>query len=161
MNRLFMVVIVLLLGGCGSSKYPVTFTSEPSNAVVTCNNKVMGYTPITLYYEREQIKGDTLPLDCYATYASGLNIKYESGIPLKQYPDGANPYVYIKKGYPLYHIDAQAAIQGAQQRENDRQRQNQQNQQEMQAIQQQLGNIGRTTNTNCYKVGNQVFCNTY
>ena len=162
MNKIFIVVTVLLLSGCASNRYSVTLDSEPRNAAVTCNGTMIGYTPITKDIDGSKTTGSQSSIpSCQATWVSGAVQSYPSVIDTIRYPNGITLTVRRSTGGSDYTQDAQAAMYGAQQRENDRQRQNQQNQQEMQNIQQQLGNIGRTINTNCYKVGNQVFCNTY
>jgi len=43
---------ILILTGF-SSKYPVTFDSNPKGAVVVCSGKNWGYTPKTLYYDKK------------------------------------------------------------------------------------------------------------
>lgn len=162
MKTILAVLTVVILTGCGASKYPVTFTSEPSYAALTCNNVSFGYTPVTLYYDLDQIKGDTLPLDCHATYASGLKIKYESNVLFKQYPNGVNAYVYIKKGYPLIQIDERAAMQGAHHRQQiQQQRELQEAKRPAYDWRQDEYKFEPNKMTYCNKIGSQTFCTTH
>lgn len=144
---LLALAVPIILSGCGSSKYPVTFTSDPSFAAVSCNNRAMGYTPLTLYYEREQIKGDTLRLNCVVTWVSGAKEVFENfEIPLSQYPNGAEAWATRENKYPNYHLDAQAAMQGAQQaQQNTRNNQN---------------NDGPTYTT-CNRIFGQLHCTSF
>ena len=100
-----------ILSGCSSSIYPVTFDSNPRGATLICDGKNFGYTPITLYKEKEKLTDlENLPISCIARWNSGISKEYPSYIPLKQYPNGASGTV--ERGYSEgYTQDAQFALQ--------------------------------------------------
>ena len=52
-------VIGIFLSGC-SSKYEVTFDSNPRGATLLCNGKNWGYTPMKLYYDEKVKEYSTL-----------------------------------------------------------------------------------------------------
>jgi len=50
MKIYFIAIMVFILGGC-SSKYVVTFDSNPKGASLVCSGKNWGPTPTKLYYD--------------------------------------------------------------------------------------------------------------
>jgi len=108
LHIIFGVIIILGLGGC-SSKYAVTFDSNPQGASLICNGKNWGYTPMTLYYDKSVKQSPSLNLgSCSANWVSGARQNY-GVVPVAQYPDGVRqtlPRPNIE-GYPL---DAEFAL---------------------------------------------------
>lgn len=102
-------ISLLILSGC-SSKYPVTFDSNPQGATVVCSGKNWGYTPITLYYDKEVKKLTSLNVSsCSANWVSGARKDYGT-IPVQQYPDGVRQTLE-RPNVEGYEKDAQFALQ--------------------------------------------------
>jgi hypothetical protein len=114
MTNKFKVIIIgslgiVILSGC-SNKYPVTFDSTPQGALLVCDGKNWGYTPQTLYIDREQLKGkSSLPVNCSANWVSGVIKNYPTSIPLDKYPNGASANAQRPIG-DNYATDAQFAL---------------------------------------------------
>lgn len=115
MTRKFKSIIIgslgiLLLSGC-SSKYPVTFDSTPQGASLVCDGKNWGYTPKTLYIDKEKLQGiSSLPVNCSANWVSGVSKNYPTNIPLDRFPNGASAVAQRPSG-DGYATDAQFALQ--------------------------------------------------
>lgn len=106
---LFLTIFVYLLSGC-SSKYPVTFNSNPTGASVVCNGTNWGYAPITLYYDEKVKEYNSLDISsCSANWVSGYSQKYGSA-PVRQYPNGVMQTLNRPFG-DGYEKDAQFALQ--------------------------------------------------
>lgn len=115
MLRQFKTIIVgslgiFILSGC-SSKYPVTFDSIPQGASLVCDGRNWGYTPITLYLDREKLKGmNSIPVNCSANWISGATSNYPASIPLDRFPNGVRATAQ-RPNVPGYEKDAQFALQ--------------------------------------------------
>jgi len=100
---------MLILSGC-STKYPVTFDSNPKGAVVVCSGKNWGYTPKTLYYNERVKQLNSLDISsCSANWVSGYSKNYGT-IPLHQFPNGVKQTLDRPFG-DGYEKDAQFALQ--------------------------------------------------
>jgi hypothetical protein len=100
---------ILILSGC-SSKYPVTFDSNPQGASLVCNGKNWGYTPKTLYYNESVKKLNSLNISsCSANWISGFKKSY-GVVPVTQYPNGVRQILQRPNGEG-YATDAQFALQ--------------------------------------------------
>lgn len=99
----------LLISGC-ASKYEVQFDSNPKGASLICGGKNWGYTPKSLYLERDQFEGkQIIPVDCHAQWISGASKIYPS-IPLDKYPDGVRLTIDRDMG-DGYEKDVQFGLQ--------------------------------------------------
>ena len=104
-----LVIGIYFLSGC-SSKYSVTFDSNPKGAVVICNGKNWGYTPKTLYYDERVKQLSSLDISsCSANWVSGYNKNYGT-IPVQQFPNGVKQTLDRPFG-DGYEKDAQLALQ--------------------------------------------------
>jgi len=100
---------MLILSGC-SSKYPVTFDSNPKGAVVVCSGKNWGYTPKTLYFDERVKQLNSLDISsCSANWVSGYSKNYGT-IPVRQFPNGVRLTLERPFG-DGYEKDAQFALQ--------------------------------------------------
>lgn len=105
----FGTLSILLISGC-SSKYPVTFDSNPKGAIVVCNGKNWGYTPKTLYYDKRVKQLSSLDINsCSANWVSGYSKDYGT-IPVQQFPNGVRQTLDRPFG-DGYEKDAQFALQ--------------------------------------------------
>lgn len=108
------VVIILIsflffMSGC-SSKYPVTFDSNPRGASLVCNGTNWGYTPKTLYYDEKVKEMTTLNVSsCSANWVSGVRKNY-GNVPPTQYPNGVRTTIERPSG-DGYSTDANFALQ--------------------------------------------------
>ncbi len=104
-----LFVSICLFVGC-SSKYPVTFNSNPKGAVLVCSGKNWGYTPKTLYYDKKVKELESLDIsDCSANWVSGYSKNYGI-IPIQQFPNGVQQTLTRPFGNG-YEKDAQFALQ--------------------------------------------------
>jgi hypothetical protein len=91
---LFLGSIILLLAGCASNQYAVTYDSDPKGAQLYCNGINQGYTPVTLYYDinKERRKSGVLWVaPCTVKWVSGASVEpKDSAVPidLVKFPDG-------------------------------------------------------------------------
>ncbi len=81
---------IIILSGC-TSKYPIRFDSTPQGALLICGGKNMGYTPITIYIDREKLKDlSSIPVNCSVKWISRATKRYPTSIPLNKFPNGIN-----------------------------------------------------------------------
>lgn len=79
-----------------SSKYAVTYNTNPSGANVICNNVGQGFTPLTLYYDLSKAKkkgnidnkGFLTTQACKAVFISGYVDYFSNRWDTKKFPDG-------------------------------------------------------------------------
>jgi hypothetical protein len=117
-----VALLMLALNGCASG-YPLTFDSNPQGATVICEGLGnIGYTPATIYWDKEKMKKDGTPTDfstCSAQWASGATTKYQGSASgqaiLQAFPDGAEITVQRPNAPGLAH-DNQFALQVQQMR---------------------------------------------
>lgn len=126
MNRLKIIYIigtgVFILSGC-SSKYAITYNSNPTGASVVCSGINEGYTPKTLYYEpsSEQKKsGYMRTVPCTAYWVSGVRKDYSNTWDLNKFPDGVMQTLQRPSGEG-YDKDAKFALQVQQMNAQERQ----------------------------------------
>lgn len=107
-----LVGSIYLLTGC-SSKYPITYNSNPTGAAVVCQGINKGYTPTTLYYEpssEQKEYGTMRTVPCTAQWISGVSKDYSSEWDLKQFPNGVMQTLQRPSG-DGYEKDAQFSLQ--------------------------------------------------
>ena len=112
MRTVARLVSLILVGvvsvGC-ASKYPVTFDSYPQGATLVCNGTNWGYTPKTLYYDKEVKKDAYLSLSsCSANWSSGARESYGT-VPIHQFPNGVQQTLQRPAG-PGFQQDAEFAL---------------------------------------------------
>lgn len=103
-------LISIIFSGC-SSKYEVTFDSNPRGATLICNGKNWGYTPIKLYYDEEVKEYKAMNVSsCSANWVSGYSANYPKDMTI--FPEGGTITTLNRptygEGYPM---DAQFALQ--------------------------------------------------
>ena len=100
---------LLIISGC-SSKYAVTFDSQPQGASLVCSGKNWGYTPTTLYYDEKVKEQSTLDIsECSANWVSGAKKTYSSAMTI--YPDGGTHTTVNRPNVKGYAQDANFALQ--------------------------------------------------
>ena len=153
MKKLFTLFFVVLLTGCASDRYKVGFDSNPRNAAVICNGRVMGYTPTALSYPRAKITNGIPMSECIAQWSSGVSTKYQdaTAADVARYPNGIGQTVQRESGGD-YKTDAQSAERAYQQQQQIQQRQANDDDG-------MPANSGVKVPTYCYKFGNMVTCN--
>lgn len=112
-NNIINITVIslgaLILSGC-SSKYVVTYDSNPQGASLVCNGKNWGYTPKKLYYDESIKKQSTLNVsNCSANWISGARQNYPSN--LKVFPEGGTIITVQRPNIAGYEKDAQFALQ--------------------------------------------------
>lgn len=107
--RLSKIIFLCLVSvGCASN-YPVTFDSNPQGASLVCNGRNWGYTPTTLYYDKEVKKERYLSLQsCSANWSSGARKSYGQ-VQIQQFPDGVQQTLQRPDG-PGFQQDAEFAL---------------------------------------------------
>ena len=106
MKKYILTILALTLYGCGDT-YNITLDSKPRGAVVFCDGKNKGYTPVKLSYSKKSIekKSEVNMQTCTDNWMSGYSKKYSTFKPQKS-PNG----VIITKTRPfgclLYTSDA-------------------------------------------------------
>ena len=98
----------LVFAGC-ATKYPVTFDSHPQGATLICNGTNWGYTPKTLYYDKEVKEERYLSLrSCSANWSSGARESYGQ-VAIQQFPDGVRQTLQ-RPNVPGFQQDAEFAL---------------------------------------------------
>ena len=155
MKIVFTALLGLLLSGCASDGYNVSFDSNPQNAAVICKGQVLGYTPHSRPVPITKVINGVPMSDCIAQWSSGVSTRYSdvSASDVARYPNGIRQTVQRASGGD-YKTDAQSAEQAYQKR---------------QQLEQQQRIINQNNNTfkpdldpgptYCYKFGNMVTCN--
>jgi hypothetical protein len=141
MKNIVLVGFLILLSGC-SSKYAVTFDSNPQGAKIICGNTDFGYTPMTLYYDdvKEQ---PTLDLGrCSAYWRSGVSKKYGT-VPLTKYPDGVRQTLQ-RPSASGYSQDAEFALKVQKMKNQQRQAQEAENAESWRQLNQSLNNLNQS-----------------
>lgn len=105
-----MIIMLFVLSGC-STKYGVTFDSNPQGALLVCGAKNWGHTPVTLYYDESVKKLATINVSgCSANWVSGAIRSYPNY--LKVYPQSGTVITVNRPiGFDGYAIDAGYALQ--------------------------------------------------
>lgn len=141
--NLMVVLCILFVTSACSSKYAVTFDSNPQGAQLVCNGKNWGYTPQTLYYDKEVKERTTLSLGaCSANWISGAHKSYGT-VPLAQYPDGVRQTLQRPSGTG-YSQDAEFALKFQQMRQQQRQAQAAANAESWRQLNQSLDNLNQS-----------------
>ena len=100
---------ILILSGC-SSKYPITFDSNPQGASIECNKKHINYTPYTIYLNKEQYNVFSQSMnECSAKWISGVKKDYKN-FSIKEFPEGITQTLERPNG-DGYEKDTQFALQ--------------------------------------------------
>lgn len=107
--KVFCLFIVVFLYGC-SSKYVVTFDSDPQGASLICSGKNWGNTPKKLYYDKSVKKRSTINVsDCSANWVSGARKSYPSYLTI--YPKGGTIITVSRPRGNGYAEDARYNLQ--------------------------------------------------
>jgi hypothetical protein len=109
---LFTIVSIVVFSGC-SGKYPITYNSNPTGALVVCNGVNHGYTPLTLYYEpddKAKEYGKMRTELCTANWLSGVQEEYSRIWDLEEYSNGVMQTLQRPSG-DGYEKDVQFALQ--------------------------------------------------
>jgi len=136
---LFATSILLIISGCSSNQYAVTYDTNPKGAQLYCNGVPQGYTPKTLYYtltEQNKKNGVLNTVPCGVKWVSGVTSKADSYFNLTQFPNGVITTT-PRPNAPDAHIDHSFALQLQQ---NQQMNQVLYNQQQMQNEQQRVKN---------------------
>ena len=137
-----LVFLGLATVGC-ASKYAVTFDSYPQGATLICDGTNWGYTPKTLYYDKEVKKQSYLNLySCSANWSSGARENYGT-IPIYKFPDGVQKTLQ-RPDVPGFQQDAEFALKFQQMRQQQRQAQAAANAESWRQLNQSLDNLNQS-----------------
>lgn len=105
-----LLIVAIIINGC-SSKYEVTFDSNPKGATLICNGTNWGYTPKKLYYDEKVKDYSYIDLSsCSANWVSGYSANYSQYVTI--YPSGGTiTTVNRPNNDEGYYTDAQFALQ--------------------------------------------------
>jgi hypothetical protein len=109
---LFSILGILLLTGC-SSKYGITYNTNPEGASVVCQGVNKGYSPVRLYYtpdENQKKVGSMRTVQCSAYWVSGAKKDFENTWDLNKFPNGVIQTLQ-RPNVDGYEKDAQFALQ--------------------------------------------------
>ena len=103
------MILIIFTIGC-SSKYAVTFNSDPEGATLICNGQNWGVTPRTLYYDESVKKQPSINVgNCSANWVSGAREYYPNH--LKVYSSGGTEIKVQRARGEGYAQDASYALQ--------------------------------------------------
>lgn len=109
---------MIFMIGC-SSKYAVTFDSDPEGATLICNGQNWGLTPRTLYYDESVKKQQSINIgNCSANWVSGARERYPSRLHV--YSSGGSSIKVQRARGEGYAQDASYALQLRQTRAAER-----------------------------------------
>jgi len=117
MTRKFKSIIIsglgiLILSGC-SSKYSITYNTNPEGASVICKGVNEGYSPVTLYYtpdDNNKKIGKMSTVSCTAYWISGAKKDFSNTWDLNKFPNGVMQTLQ-RPNVEGYEKDAQFALQ--------------------------------------------------
>lgn len=117
MTRKFKSIIIsglgiLILSGC-SSKYSITYNTNPEGASVVCQGVNKGYSPVRLYYtpdENQKKVGSMRTVPCTAYWVSGAKKDFGNTWDLNKFPNGVMQTLQ-RPNVEGYEKDAQFALQ--------------------------------------------------
>lgn len=99
----------VLLSGCASNQYAVTFDTNPQGATLVCDGKNYGYTPVKLYYDKKNITSSTMNVsNCKATWVSGASQSYPYNLAV--YKSGGTLITLPRPNVAGYSQDAEFAL---------------------------------------------------
>lgn len=110
--RFLPMFFALFMYGCASTKYAITYNSEPPGAAVICNGINRGYTPTTLHYETQDHNKSTgvmNPAPCRAQWSSGASTEYSRTFSMNEFPNGVMQTLQ-RPNVPGYQQDAEFAL---------------------------------------------------
>lgn len=164
LSIMFFCVTLCVLGGC-SSKYGVTFDSNPQGASLKCGNENFGYTPGTIYLSEEKYKEIPSHMNaCSANWASGAMKNY-GWFSSTEFPNGVKQTVERPRGEG-YTQDAEFALKVQQMRSQQAQSQAAANAKAWDDLNRSLKetaenirrNTPKSTFTNCYDTFGGINC---
>jgi hypothetical protein len=103
--------------GC-SSRYPITYNTNPTGAIIVCGGVNEGYSPVTLYYdpgEEEKNSGTMTTVQCSAHWVSGATAYFSKIWDLKKFPNGVMQTLQ-RPNVPGYEKDVEFALKVQQMR---------------------------------------------
>ncbi len=153
----FFVGLLLVISGCSSSQYSITYNTEPTGAALICNGVNLGYTPTTLYYTPsadDRKKGYFNTQKCFAGWVSGARKDFSNTWDLSKFPDGVRQTIQ-RPSHPGYSQDAEFALK-VKQLKATRNVANQQQRAAAAATILQNSQINR--GINCYTIGGFTHC---
>ena len=105
-----LILSGLVFSGC-SSKYEVTFDSNPRGATLICNGQNWGYTPKKLYYDEKVKEYKVIDVSsCSANWISGYSANYPKDMTI--FPEGGTITTLNRPTYGEgYSTDVQFALQ--------------------------------------------------
>ncbi|WP_198305454.1 hypothetical protein [Arcobacter vandammei] len=150
---------IFIFSGC-SSKYPITYNTNPTGATVMCNNVNKGYSPVTLYYELDDDSKKyksmrTVP--CTAYWVSGVEKDFSNIWDLDEFPSGVMETLERGRGEG-YDRDVQFSLQVQQMKAQQAQAEALQRQANSQSLQQGLQNFNNSLNQ-MNQQSNQIYNN--
>jgi len=151
----FFAGLFLVTSGC-SSKYAITYNSEPTGAAVICNGVNYGYTPKTLYWELSsdaKKKGYFSTQKCFAGWVSGAREYFSNTWDLNKWPDGVMQTLQ-RPNHPDYSKDAEFALKVRQMKAAE----NAAYQQRRAAAAAEQQNTQNNRSVDCYTVGAFTYC---
>ena len=91
--------IVWVFIGCSGS-YGVMYDTKPRCAKIICGGEFQGYSPVTLYYNKDNIDDNDIlhTQQCKAIFASGYEGNFSNSIDTNQYPDGVHGIITRPQG---------------------------------------------------------------
>ena len=104
---------ILILTGCGSKQYSITYNTNPEGASIVCNGINKGYSPVTLYYtpdDKQWQYGKMRTISCTANWISGAKKDFSNTWDLNKFPDGVMETLQ-RPNVEGYEKDAQSALQ--------------------------------------------------
>ena len=102
------ILMFVFSAGC-SSKYAITYDSNPQGATLVCSGKNWGYTPKVLYYDNSIKERSTVNVsDCSANWVSGFTKSYPSN--LRIFPEGGTLITLGRPSGDGYTQDAEFAL---------------------------------------------------
>jgi len=114
-KNITILVAIIFVTGCGTTKLKITHDSTPRGASLICDGQNMGYTPITLIYTvtEEQKKKETLHVSpCQVKWISGVTAGGNSDLPVDLKKHGYSQILtYPRPSGDGYEKDSEFALQ--------------------------------------------------
>ncbi len=111
-KKVFILTIIPLTFMACSRTHQITYLSSPPGAVITCDNKRLGYAPITKEYTLTDTEKKIELPSCHSKWISGAEATInQKTIIVGSRINSASQYLFQRPEYPDYDKDETFALE--------------------------------------------------
>lgn len=162
-RTLALAALSLIVTGCASSGFRITYATEPAGAAIICSGTNQGYSPVTLTYqpdERTKEYGRMTTQPCVANWSSGVKQSFPRSWDLNKWPNGVISTLPRPSGAG-YSQDVEFALKVQQMKNQNAQAAAAANAAAWQSVNQGLNDLSKSIRENTPKITNTNCNDTY